>query len=568
MLEEPALDPQLALSIEAFELFRCCLLRTLLSYVGKPTAEGGAVLRPDLAQRMPSISTDGLTWTFHLKAGIRYAPPFEEREVEAADFIRALERFGRLNRFFAGFYRDIEGFPEFAEGKANSIAGLEAGDPRTLVVHLTRPAGDLGNRLALPFAAPIPPRAASGHDNEYGRFLVASGPYMLAGSEQLDFSRPPAAQEAVPGYLPGKQIVLIRNPSWNRQTDLLRPANVDRIEVTIGGSPSRLAREVERGGLDLVDVDPPPDEVRRYRRTPGLREGVFLNPSDSIHWIVLNVAAPPFDDVHVRKAANLAVDKGRLLGLPGTPLADFAGHIILDSLLNNLLLDYDPYATPGHRGDVRKAKAEMARSKYDRNGDGLCDDRRCKNVILVVEDPENRLGRVAEGPFPEQAAVIAQNLKRIGITLDLKIGPSHLARFFIPAERIPIAHGLAWGKDYPSATNFVLPLFYGPSIAEKDNTAASLVGATAKQLEQWGYSVRAVPSVDAKIDECLALVGGAHFECWAEADQLLMERVVPVVPLFVGLTARTVSARVRNFKFDQSVTMPALDQIALRDGSG
>jgi hypothetical protein len=47
-----------------------------------------------------------------------------------------------------------------------------------------------------------------------------------------------------------------------------------------------------------------------------------------------------------------------------------------------------------------------------------------------------------------------------------------------------------------------------------------------------------------------------------------MERVVPVVPLFFTQTARTVSSRVLNFKFDQSVTMPALDQIALKSDSG
>lgn len=228
---QPALDPQWEFSLQGWELFRCCLLRTLVSYVGKPTAEGGAVLRPDLAQGMPSISADGLTWTFRLKEGIRYGPPLEKTEVVAADFIRALERFGKLVPNAAGPFQNVEGFPEFAEGKADSIAGLEAADPRTLVVHLTRPAGDLGNVLASPFAAPLPPRAADGHDKEYGRFLVSSGPYMLAGSGRLDFSRPPDAQKPVPGYLPGKRVVLVRNPSWSRATDRLRPANVDRIEV-------------------------------------------------------------------------------------------------------------------------------------------------------------------------------------------------------------------------------------------------------------------------------------------------------------------------------------------------
>src|SRR5512134_732817 len=41
------LDPQASYETVAWELFRCCLLRTLVSYNGKPTDEGGAEVRPD-----------------------------------------------------------------------------------------------------------------------------------------------------------------------------------------------------------------------------------------------------------------------------------------------------------------------------------------------------------------------------------------------------------------------------------------------------------------------------------------------------------------------------------------
>jgi ABC-type oligopeptide transport system substrate-binding subunit len=54
---------------------RCCLLRTLLSYQGAPTSQGGATLRPDLAASMPTVSDDGLTWTFRIRQGLQYAPP-------------------------------------------------------------------------------------------------------------------------------------------------------------------------------------------------------------------------------------------------------------------------------------------------------------------------------------------------------------------------------------------------------------------------------------------------------------------------------------------------------------
>ena len=48
------------------------LLRTLLSYTGRTTAEGGAELQPDIASALPEISSDGLTYTFTLKSGINY----------------------------------------------------------------------------------------------------------------------------------------------------------------------------------------------------------------------------------------------------------------------------------------------------------------------------------------------------------------------------------------------------------------------------------------------------------------------------------------------------------------
>jgi ABC-type transport system substrate-binding protein len=89
---ELTLDPQADYTSTGWELLRCCLARTLLSYNGTPTAEGGADLRPDLAAELPEVSADGLTWTFRLEPGRRYAPPYEETEIVAADLVGAVER--------------------------------------------------------------------------------------------------------------------------------------------------------------------------------------------------------------------------------------------------------------------------------------------------------------------------------------------------------------------------------------------------------------------------------------------------------------------------------------------
>src|SRR4029077_18737654 len=114
--------------------------------------------------------------------------------------------------------------------KAKTITGLSAPDASTLQIEVTAPTADLGYRMAMPTTAPIPPNgnaplgAAEGHDKDYGRFLVATGPYEFEGADKLDFSAPPASQSPVSGYTPGRSIVLVRNPGWYASTDDLRPA--------------------------------------------------------------------------------------------------------------------------------------------------------------------------------------------------------------------------------------------------------------------------------------------------------------------------------------------------------
>ncbi|MCA1705297.1 MAG: ABC transporter substrate-binding protein, partial [Actinobacteria bacterium] len=154
------------------EIGRCCLSRSLLSYNGKPTREGGGELHPDLASSLPDVSADGLTWTFKIKPGIRYAPPLQDVEIQAGDFVRAIERaasdrplsldegFGDTLDIYTmgalGLAGLIQGGEDYVNGKTEHISGLSAPDEATLVVHLTRPAGQLGSILSQPDMAPIP----------------------------------------------------------------------------------------------------------------------------------------------------------------------------------------------------------------------------------------------------------------------------------------------------------------------------------------------------------------------------------------------------------------------------
>jgi peptide/nickel transport system substrate-binding protein len=565
------LDPQKDYAPESWTLFRCCLLRTLFAYPGRPTEEGGSELQPDIAAAMPEVSRDGLTLTVRLKEGLHYAPPFQDTEIAAQDFIRALEREGNAKAVPDGagyyiYYSAIEGFDDFRAGNADSISGLEAPDDHTLVIHLNRPAGDFGHRLALAATAPIPEGAAEGHDADYGDFVVASGPYMVEGSEKVDFSLPPRDQVPAAGMVPGKSITLVRNPSWDVATDRLRPAYANRIEITLGdpdGADDALrtmSRQVDAGALDLVSSPTawpqvPLRQVRAYRKDPDRRDQVFVNSHDAVWYTSINTAMPPFDDVHVRRALNLVVDKTALRDIRGGPLSGrVAGHIVLDSLTNNLLLDYDPYSTPGHRGDEDAARAEMARSAYDRNGDGRCDGRACSGVLALAFEG---------APYADEAAVIRNDLKQIGIELDLRL--QDIGRVFDklhdPTAKVALGISIAWGKDYLNGSNFFIPLFDRAGLVGTTNL--SLLGATPKQLRKWGYDTASVPGIDDKIQECLPLVGSQQVQCWAEADQLLMEDIVPWVPHLAESYVQTVGDRVASYSFDQFTTSPALERIAL-----
>ena len=94
------------------------------------STQGGSELRPDLATDLPTVSDDGLTWTIPIKPGVHYAPPFDDVEITAGDFIRAMEREADPAASSGGYsfyYSAIEGFDDFGAGDATTISGTDGG---------------------------------------------------------------------------------------------------------------------------------------------------------------------------------------------------------------------------------------------------------------------------------------------------------------------------------------------------------------------------------------------------------------------------------------------------------
>jgi peptide/nickel transport system substrate-binding protein len=484
-----SLDPQGIGAGDVQELLRCCLVRTLLGYAGVPAAQGGFELRPDLADAMPTVSRNGLTWTFHLRRGIHYAPPLAGVEITAGDIRRSLQRlasrtlgaFGPIPALSA-----IQGFDAYAHRRAGTISGLETPDRHTLVLRLLHPQADLGANVGI--LAPIPPSprharaplgVATGHPDD-GRYLVSSGPYMIEGSDRLRPDLPVAEQRPVSGYVPGRSVTLVRNPVWDRATDPLRPALADRIEVRLVPSRAEAARQIDEGRADLA-IQPappvaPPSQVRRYRAHPQLGS-VETRPVLHVRWLAMNIAAPPFDDIHVRRALAWAVDKRAYLRALGAAVtARPFGHVAPDLLEGNRLRGWDAFPTRGGRGSVARARAEMRLSRYDRDHDGRCDAPACSRIRAVV---------IPRPPLLRGARSEERDMARIGL---------HVSHLFHSPKRAPelrfhqsgpMHMALEMGVGQVGLIGDPLDFLTYFSAGDERSIGFSLVGARPAQLRAW-----------------------------------------------------------------------------------
>jgi peptide/nickel transport system substrate-binding protein len=567
-MTEPAyhgFDPQASYSQPQFELLRCCLVRTLMTYRGVPNFEGTQPV-PDLATGPPSVSTDGKTWTFHLRPGIHYAPPLQDVTVTSGDIVRALLRAGS-GQVNGGpgiaYLGSIEGFDEYVDGRAATIAGVSTPDDLTLQVHQIRSDRSIEHLFAMAFTSPIPPLpndpdaalgVATGHPfsstfeggppkaEGYGPFLVSTGPYMIEGSESLDLTAPPGEQTPTSGFAPGwwfddpGSIALVRNPSWDPATDPNRPALPDRIEIAISPAENPYPL-LEDGEIDLVmSENPPPPLLRRYQKAAELQDHIATTAGSATDFLAMNVSQPPFDDVHVRRAVALAIDRASMV----PPDKSITSHLIPDPMIGGLLTAWSPFPTTPDTGDVAEAHTEMDRSRY---GDsGRCAGPYCHAVIR----PPDQGADLA-------IAALKRALASLGMTWEFRDSAC-----FDPREHIGICD-TGWFADFPDAGNMIVPF-----LSTEDGFDPSHLGASREQLRQWGYTkVKSVPSIQVDYERCATLAGVEAAMCWARIDQLLTGELVAAVPISSAEVIRLRSGGISGFAIDQAFGEPALDRISV-----
>src|SRR4051794_2377229 len=552
-------DPTGEYSVQAFGLYSNLLVRTLVGY-NHVAGPAGNLLGPDLATSIGTIGNGGRRDTFTLKNGIRFGPP-PSRAITSKDVAFAFERIAtKSGGAQYGFYYDvIKGMAAYAQGEARTISGIKTPNRRTVVFDLTAPTGDFRYRLAMPAAGPMPREVAGCFTKAgaYGRYLISSGPYMLAGSDKLRAAscRTVKASGPISGFDGERKLDLVRNPGYDAKTDnpQARQNFPDRFLFTVNSNTDDIYARIARGEIEDEVAQEPPAVLRRYAGSPQLH----TNASDFTGYLTMNLTRPPFDDVHVRRAVNFVVDRNALRkARGGVSAGSIATHIAPNGMLLDKLKGYAPYGAYG-RGDAGRARTEMKRSRYDANHDGTCDAKVCRGVFTIVG-----ANPVEQGLLP----TLEQNLKSIGITLETRVAKDANTPLATPSLNIAFSTHPGWGKDYADALTFFSPLFDGRTINAQGNSNYSLVGltpATAKKVGAKGAVVR-VPSVDADLDRCGALVGDPRVSCYAALDRKITTKIVPWVPYLWASTHNVTSENVTKWGFDQFGASIAYAHVAVK----
>jgi peptide/nickel transport system substrate-binding protein len=570
-----AFDPTGEYLATAWGLYTELLLRTLVTY-SHTAGVAGDEIKPDIAESWET-SADGLTWTFHLKSGVMFAPPLD-RAVTSKDIAYAFQRINTKSLIaqYGNYYNGvIEGMTGDAKSPNTPISGIETPDDSTIVFTLTKPTGDLLYRLAMGATAPIPPEVGKCFTKagDYGRFVISSGPYMIKGEDALDTSSC-NAMKPLSGYDPDKFMVIVRNPNYDASTDSpdVRSNNIDGVVITIDTNTDDIFNKIQSGDLDGSWASQPPAALeQQYLTNPDLKDNFHADSGDRTWYITMNLLVPPFDDVHVRKAVNYVIDKSGVQRAWGGPAHGEIATMPEPPTVLEATADTDPYPSPNHEGDVAAAQDEMAQSKYDSDGDGQCDADVCSNVLMVSRNIP---------PWTNMNPILQEDLAKIGINVKMRELETSTAYTTIQTvdNLVPIAANAGWGKDYADPYGFDFFIFNSAGIACSGQVNYSELGMSEDQAKECGPKVLAawnaatnngknpLPSVDKKMDECYTLAGEERTNCWTELDTYLMEEAVPWVP-YLWATAFTVTGdSVTHWEFDQSAGYISFTHIAVNNG--
>ena len=333
-------------------------------------------------------SEDGLTWTFHLRDGLKWS---DGSDLTANDFVYSWQRV--CDPMVAAPYAEtvlsmVEGYDEAIAGDITKL-GVEATDDSTLVVHLSNPCSYFGSLAAFATLSPVQQATVEANGDAWAvnaETYICNGPFYISD------------------WVPGSYIMMTKNPYyWNADAIKLDGIKWNLIE------DSNAAYSAYQTGEVLMIKDVPTEEI------PSLEgnDEFYVEPILGTYYLSVNIDKEPFDNADVRQALSLAIDREYVANTLMQGTYSPAGNLIGTGWKDTDGTDFVDNANGGkeyidttdYEGNLEKAKELLASAGYP-DGEGF------PAITYTTNDA---------GYHKVVAEYLQQAWAELGITLDVNI---------------------------------------------------------------------------------------------------------------------------------------------------
>ncbi len=474
-------------------------------YLKRPYA-----LIPVLAESLPEISRDGLTYTFKIKKGVRFQddPCFattqgKGRELTAEDFIYSFKRLADPKLLSTGWWvldRKVVGLNDWREkaqkGEADyaaPVAGLKAVDSHTLQLKLTTRSPQFLFYLAMPYTFVVPREAVELYGAAFATKAVGTGAFRLEefdGASKIVWAKNPTYRQ---------DLYPAEGEEWDRGAGLLEDAGkplplADKLVVHVQEESQRMWQSFMDGKLDVIGSIPKENYAQvvtdQGELTDELKKrklNLVRSPQLDVTHITFNMADPVVGgggkNKYLRQALSLAYDErpfielfldGRAQPAQGPIPPGLTGY---DSQLRN----------PYRLANIDKAKELLKKAGYP-EGNGL------KPLVF------NALSDPASAKMTEY---VQKAFELIGVKLEVRTY-SHAEILSALKNKQGQLWSFAWTADYPDAENF-LQLFYSKNASPGPNDA-NYANLEFDRLYERALALRDSPERTTLIKKMVALV--------------------------------------------------------------
>ncbi|GAA1461387.1 ABC transporter substrate-binding protein [Nocardiopsis exhalans] len=415
--------------------------RTLLAFNPEP-GDAANELIPDLAVDLPEPSDDFKTWTIEIQQGLKYE---DGSEITAEDIKYAIARanfnggtFTQGPQYFKTHLDQDDHNVYEGDDPLAGFDSIETPDDYTLIFHLKDSFSEFPNVLTQVQTAPVPIEADRGE--LYQENVLSSGPYKFDGS-----------------YEPGKKLHLERNEHWDGDTDPVRAALPDRVELEIGVNQDEIDQRLVSGEID-VDARGSgvgPAMMSQLLDDQSVQDNLDNPFSGALRYV--NIHTPIIEDVSCRQAIMYAADRDSMWrAWGGEPGGDIATNLLPPAIPGSNP-DSDLYPSEDDKGDLEKAQ-----EKLDECGesDGF------STTLAVRAESANDV---------QTAEALKEALARVNIDVTIESFPA--ADFFgqyagsqdyVRENDIGLSVS-GWGPDWPSGYGFASKITHGDAIMETGN---------------------------------------------------------------------------------------------------